>query len=141
MEGKVKLMTVIEYFEDGRPWKTHNIKNPDWKQVEMAIRKMDDRFFPNVMLSCKDLSPTDSCFDDEDAFTIMGGNGKIALFHQFGDWQYVNSNGKENEVILWESDQGYFCKEKNIIYDIELVLRITKHYFQTGSYHNLDNIH
>ena len=117
-------MTVIEYFEDGRPWKTHNVLNPGWKEVETAIRKMDDRFFPNVMLSCKDLSFNDSCFDDEDAFNIVGGNGKIALSQQLCSWEYDDGSGRDTEVILWESDQGYFCKEKNVISDIELALRI-----------------
>ena len=36
-----------------------------------------------------------------------------------------------------DSDQGYFCKGKNVLTDVEKVLRITKVFYETGSYEAL----
>ena len=38
---------------------------------------------------------------------------------------------------LWDSDQGYFCKEKNVLTDVEKVLRIAKAFYDSGSYAGL----
>ncbi len=48
--------------------------------------------------------------------------------------------GSEREVRLWESDQGYFCREKNVLLDIEKALRIVKTFFETASYGGLDAV-
>jgi hypothetical protein len=57
-----------------------------------------------------------------------------------GDWQYENAGGGEGEVRLWESDQGYDCREKNVLTDVAKVLRITKAFYETGSYDKLDTV-
>ncbi len=57
-----------------------------------------------------------------------------------GDWQYEDPAGSDAEARLWDGDQGYYCKEMNILTDIEKVLRITKEYYATGSYKNLDEV-
>ena len=67
-------------------------------------------------------------------------NPDISFFHQMGDWQYEDPNGGDDEVRLWESDQGYFCCEKNVLTDIEKVLRRIKVFYETGSYDNLDQV-
>ena len=73
-------------------------------------------------------------------FNVCGGAGRWALFHIMGDWQYVDPNKGDGEVRLWESDQGYFCQEKNILTDVEKVLRVTKAFYDTGSYEGLDEV-
>lgn len=119
-------MTIVEYFQDKDGWTTHNKTNPSWGEIENAVRKMDNNLFPIVQMSCLELSDNETCFDDEDSFNIIGGDGRIALFHQCGDWQYENNDGGDDEVRLWESDQGYFCKEKNVITDIQYALKIIR---------------
>jgi hypothetical protein len=57
-----------------------------------------------------------------------------------GDWQYSDAAGSDEEVRLWTSDQGYFCAQRNILTDIDKVLRIVKVYYETGSYAGLDAV-
>ena len=127
-------MTVIRYYRDGRHWDTEQVVTPEWSNVEAAIRKMENYCFPIVQLNATDNDQA------EDIFYICGGGGRWALFHIMGDWQYEEPGGGEGEVQLWDSDQGYFCREKNILTDIEKVLRITKAFYDTGSYVGLDAV-
>ncbi len=95
---------------------------------------MDNYCFPIVQLGVGDHT------EDEDEFNIIGGNGRIALFHLMGEWHYEDPNGSQEETRLWDSDQGYFCRECNVLTDIEKVLRITKAFYTTASYDDLDKI-
>lgn len=95
---------------------------------------MDNYCFPIVQLSCNEFD------DDEEMFNVIGGNGRWALFHMMGDWQYNDPNGSNANVRLWDSDQGYFCQQRNVITDINCVLRITKAFYDTGSYEGLNGI-
>lgn len=92
-----------------------------------AIRRMDDHFFPIVQLNCTERD------DDETLFNVIGGKGRFALFHQMGDWQYRDPAGSDAEVRLWTSDQGYFCAQRNVLTDVDKVLRIVKAYYESGS--------
>ncbi len=127
-------MTVIRYYRDGRHWDSEKITSPSWDDVEVAVRRMDNYCFPIVQLNTTERD------DNEDMFNICGGAGRWALFQIMGDWQYEDTFGGEGEVRLWDSDQGYYCKEKNIVTDIEKVLRITKMYYHTGSYRELHSV-
>ena len=127
-------MTVIRYYRDGRPWDEERIDSPSWSDVESAIRRMENYCFPIVQLNLTDSD------EDESIFNIVGGDGRWALFHMMGDWQYETPGGGEDEVRLWDSDQGYYCREKNILKDIDTVLHITKAFYETGSYDGLDQL-
>jgi hypothetical protein len=134
MASPIHHMTAIRYYRDGRNWDTEQINFPSWSDVEAAIRRMDNYCFPIVQLN------TTESEADEDIFNVCGGEGRWALFHMMGEWQYEEPGGSDGEVRLWESDQGYYCSEKNILTDIEKVLRITKVFYETGSYDSLDNV-
>lgn len=140
MSSPVKHMSVVEYFRDARPWVTHRIDAPVWGGVKRAIERMDNYCFPIVLLSCIDPGDEGTGFDDENALNIIGGNGRFALFQYLGEWQYENPRGGTEEVRLWESDQGYFCQEKNVLRDIDHVLRIVKVFYETGRYENLNEV-
>jgi len=56
------------------------------------------------------------------------------------DWQYEDPGGGEGQARLWDSNQGYHCKEKNVLTDIEKVFRIAKTYYETGSYDGLSDV-
>jgi len=94
---------------------------------------MDNYCFPIVELN------TGESDENENLFNICGGAGQWALFQIMGDWQYEDPAGGEGEIRLWDSDQGYYCKEKNVLTDIEKVLRITKGYYDTGTYEGLSS--
>lgn len=95
---------------------------------------MDNYCYPIVQLNT-----TDNEYD-ESIFNICGGSGRWALFHIMGMWQYEQPGGSEEEVRLWDSDQGYYCREKNLLTDIAKVLRIAKFFYETGSYVDLDHV-
>lgn len=130
-------MTVFQYFRDDRPWSSEQIESPTWADVEAAIRRMDNYCFPVVWLNCDEDDNED---ESEDIFCVIGGDGRWTLFRFMGEWNYEDPNGGDGEVRLWESDQGCFCRERNVITEAEKVLRITKKYYETGTYDNLDDV-
>ena len=134
MSSPVRQLTAIRYYRDGRPWDSETVDSPTWDAVVAAIRRMDDDLYPIVQLNCTDYE------DDESIFNVIGGDGRFALFHEMGDWQYTDPAGTDAKVRLWQSDQGYFCAERNILTDIDKVLRIVRAYYETGSYAGLDAI-
>jgi hypothetical protein len=134
MDQPIKLLTEIEYFRDQRPWAEHQIASPAWHDVESAVRRMENFCFPFVQLHRTE-------FDDaDDTLYIIGGDGRYAMSHMMGEWQYVDETRGDAPVHLWESDQGYECLERNIATDVEKVLRIAKRFYETGSYAQLDAI-
>jgi len=134
MKRAIHHMAVVRYFLDGRPWDVVQVIEPAWEEVEHAIRRMD-----NVSLPLVQLNPT-ADEENEDVFNVLGGDGRWALFQIMGSWHFENPEGGEEEVTLWESDQGYSCKARNILTDIEAVLRITRQFYRTGSYEGLSEV-
>lgn len=134
MASPIHHMTVIRYYRDGRHWDDQEVRSPNWSDVEAAIRQMDNYCFPIVQLNCTEFE------DDEGIFNIIGGDGRWALFHMMGEWQYDDGSGRKGDVRLWDSDQGYFCQECNVLTDVEKVLRITRRFYETGSYDQLDDV-
>jgi hypothetical protein len=127
-------ITVVRYYRDGRHWDTEKIISPAWPDIEYAIRRMDNYCYPIVQLNTTDDE------EDENIFNICGGAGRWALFHMMGEWQYEEPGGSEEDVRLWDSDQGYHCRRKNILADIAKVLRVVKSFYETGSYDDLDKV-
>ena len=71
----------------------------------------------------------------------VGGAGRWALLQIMGDWQYEDpTSNDDREVWLWESDQGYACRGKNVLTDVEKVLRIVRKFYESGSYAGLDAV-
>lgn|SRR5690349_15795297 len=134
MAAPIHHMTAIRYYRDRPGWDAQQIHSPTWSDVESAIGRMDNYCFPIVQLNTTDND------EDENVFNILGGDGRWALFHMMGEWQYAEPGGSEKEVRLWESDQGYFCREKNVLGDVEKVLRIVKKFYETGMYDDLDSV-
>jgi hypothetical protein len=122
------------YYRDNRPWDAEIIRWPSWADVESAVRRMEDYCFPIVHLN-----PTEDV-DYEYKFIVVGGAGRWAVADYMGEWQYEDPAGSDKETKLWSSDQGYYCLEKNVLTDIEKVLRITKAFYDTGSYDGLDAV-
>jgi hypothetical protein len=127
-------MIVTRYYRDGRPWDQELVDAPTWAAVEAAIRRMDNYCFPIV-----ELNPTDE-EDSQSMFNVVGGAGRWALFNIMGRWQYADPAGSNEEVRLQASDQGYFCAAKNVLTDIEKALRITREFYDTGSYDGLNAV-
>ena len=128
---KAHHLTIVHY-PPRQHWHCIEVRSPSWEEVSAAIRRMDDVEYPIVQLSWKDV---DTCFDDEASFNIVGGAASgFALFEYDAGWEFEDLDGADEDVRLWQSDQGYFCKRRNIIVDIDAVLKLTRIYFETGSY-------
>src|SRR5437762_3319891 len=113
MTSPIRCMLIVRYYRDGRHWDTERINAPAWPEVEAAIRRMDDYCFPIVQLN-----PTDEDWG-EDVLNVIGGAGRWALFETMEKWQYEDPQGSDEPISLWKSDQGYSCKAKNILTDVE----------------------
>lgn len=127
----VRHLTVVHY-PPGEHWTCLEVASPTWEAASAAILKMDDDEYPIVQLSWKDV---ESGFDDEESFNIIGGRVTgFALFECVQGWVFDDPAGGDEEVRLWQSDQGYFCQRRNIVGRVEEVLVLARVYFETGSY-------
>ena len=134
MASPIHNMEAIRYYRDRRPWDTERIEAPTWAQVEEAIRRMDNYCFPIVHLNTTDVPWNDDIFNVEDRPATSTADDMM------GEWQYEDPAGSDEEVRLWDSDQGYYCKAKNILTDVEKVVRIARVYYDTGSNEGLDAV-
>jgi hypothetical protein len=124
-------LTVVHY-PPGEHWTCQEVVSPRWEDVSAAILGMDDNEFPIVQLSWK---AVESGFDDEESFNIIGGRVPgFALFECVPGWEFDDPAGGDEDVRLWRSDQGHFCKRRNIVASVEDVLTLARIYFETGSY-------
>jgi hypothetical protein len=129
-------LTIVRY-PPGEGWRCAEIRQPSWLAISAAIRAMDDDEFPWIQLSWK--KAVASCGEDEQSLNIMGGaDAGFAVFEFMGRWQFEDPLGSNEDVRLWQSDQGYYCKRKNIIADVGDVLMLAQVYFETGSYEALE---
>jgi hypothetical protein len=130
-------LTIVHY-PPREPWRCLEAQSPNWKQVSDAIQAMDDRAYPIVQLSWANV---ESCFEDESSFNIIGGVASgFALFEYNPGWTFEDPEGSDEDVRLWQSDQGYYCKRKNIITEIDAVLKLAHVYFETGSYDEIRKV-
>ena len=130
-----KHLTIVRY-PPGEHWQLVEIAQPLWLDVSAAITKMDDDEHPSIQLSWKNVS---SGGEDEESLCIFGSSAVgFAVFEFMGRWQFEDPRGSNEEVRLWQSDQGYYCKRKNIIADVGDALMLAKVYFETGSYEPLE---
>lgn len=124
-------LTVVHY-PPREHWHCVEVRSPSWEAVSGAIRQMDDHEYPIVQLSWKVVN---TCFDDDTSFNIIGGGASgFALFELVAGWRFEDPNGNDEDIRLWQSDQGYFCKRRNILADIAAVMRLAQVYFETGSF-------
>ena len=127
----VRRLTFVVYGETGKDWHFEKTFNPGWDAIVAAIDRLDKFHYPWVWLFIGD--------EDEDAsvdcLTIMGGDGVYWLGLTAGKYDQLrlfDPNKGSHEVQLWTSDQGFADQEMYVTYDRELVLRIARHFGETG---------
>src|SRR5258707_38713 len=91
MKSPIHNLTAVRYYRDGRHWDLERINSLTWRDVEAAVRRMDNYCFPWVQLN------TSGNDEDENIFNVIGGEGRWALFHLMGDWQYEDPLGSDKE--------------------------------------------
>ena len=127
----VRCLTIVVYGETGKDWHFEQTADPTWEEIVASIYRLDKFRYPWVWLFIGD--------EDEDAsvacLTVMGGDGVYWLGLTAGKYDQLrlfDPNKGTQEVELWTSDQGFADQEAYVTYDIDLVLRIAKHFGETG---------
>jgi len=100
------------------------VVRPSWEQVQAAIRRMENFCYPILTIA------TDP--EQQHALFIVGGPRRFAVADLTGTWQYERPDGGKDEVRLWASDQGYYCRERNLIHSRRKVLDLARAFFETG---------
>lgn len=103
--------------------------HPSWEQVQAAVRRMENFCYPIVTIA------TDP--EEQHALFIVGGPRRFAVADLTGTWQYERPDGGKEEVRLWASDQGYYCRERNVIRSRGKVLDLARAFFETGNFANV----
>ena len=125
----IKVLEVTEYPPSGRGYTTRATPNPTWEQIETAIRALNHYQLPFIYLCL-----SEECYG-EDCLSVLGGpkGYAISVADSEGGWlQYCDPRHTGGDVPVWTSDQGYYPKERYVTYDVELVLRVARHYAEGG---------
>jgi hypothetical protein len=122
----VKVLAVTEYPPDPShdPYETHSFPNPTWAQINSAIRALNHYCLPFINIGLDEMCEGDNCL------SVMGGPNGYCIFE--GDKLYFDPNHTGGEVDVWTSDQGFYPEERNVTYDIDLVLKLARYYAEHG---------
>ena len=108
------------------------LENPSWDDVENAVQRLDQTHYTAVELHRSGDEP-------EQVFCVIGGAGQWYLVDSKLRWEFDDPNGGEEFVMIWV-DKDMECKRRHLLTDQEEVLRITKRFYETGSFHDLDAV-
>ena len=127
----IRCLTFVVYGETGWGWHLEKVPNPTWDEIVTAIQRLEKFRYPWVLLFIgdEDEDPTVDCL------TIMGGEGVFWLALTAGKYEQLrlfDQTKGTHEVKVWTSDQGFADEERQVTYDIDLVLRIAKYFGETG---------
>ena len=126
----VKCLTIVVY-ETRWDWHFEKTFNPTWHEIIASIDRLDKFRYPWVWLFVGDETENSTV----DCLTIMGGDGVYWLALSAGRYDQLrlfDPNKGSHEIDVWTSDQGFADEEKPVTYDRELVLRIARHFGETG---------
>jgi hypothetical protein len=127
----IRCLSSAVYGETG--WDCHMEKtaNPTWDDVVAAVRRLDTFRYPWVWLFIGDNDEDGSL----DCLTIMGGDGAYWIGLCAGPYDQLRLFDPEKgdeEIQVWTSDQGFADRACHVTGDLDLVLRIAKHFGDTG---------
>lgn len=128
---RVKVLEYVTYEEDGWTWRSQEVPDPSWEQVEAAIRRLDRFRHPFLFLRLR------AEVADEERLEVMGGNGAYWVAGTFDGYfqrRLVNPHGGSAEIPVWTSDQGFSDEERFVVGDVELVLRVARYFAEHGDF-------
>src|SRR4051794_7639485 len=102
------------------------VDHPSCAQVQAAIRRMEYYCHPIVTIAT----------DAEEQHAPFGRqwSAPVRRGRSYRDMAFARSDGFDREVRLWASDQGYYCRERNIIRSRRKVLDLARAFFETGDF-------
>lgn len=131
----INAMLVTEYATATGPHKCGMVRNPDWNEIEAAVRRLERCRFPFVWFY-----RSADAFDDEvPDLEVVGGRGEYAIKAYQCDGSVlsvVDVQRTRNRVDIWESDQGWSLPENELCPDLEKALRIVRLFCETGEMHS-----
>jgi hypothetical protein len=128
---KVHLLHVTIYDAAGWKWRTERIRNPSWDDIELAIRCLDRFCYPFIWLW------QDPDIDDDaiPEFNVMGGDGEYTMDYgpEGTELRYYDPTRGDEEIKVWQSDQGYVSQAKYCCSSLDIVLRVTRYFAEHGT--------
>ncbi|MSR65729.1 MAG: hypothetical protein EXS18_08130 [Verrucomicrobiae bacterium] len=127
----VQRLLVAEYQSDGWGCQERWIVDPEWHQVERAIRELDRFMRPYLWFYTDDENASDDELPD---LEIMGGKGAYAIewFRNGTKLRYIDQSQGKEIIVIWESDQGAEIAARNVCFDVETVVSATKYFCEHG---------
>jgi hypothetical protein len=133
-----KSLYLTEYDETGWNPQSQLVANPTWEQIDASIRRLDKFSFPFVWIYLRpDADP-----QDVPEFEVIGGAGDYVVacsvegYHQR---RVLVNDDAHDEIEVWTSDQGATASGKHVLHDVDAVLRITRHFCETGGFDPLSH--
>lgn len=132
---RVKFLRAEVYGPDGWNPRPERIRNPSWHQIEQAILRLDRFRYPWVWLFLTEAETKPDEEELQECLTIMGGREAYFLELNAGEHDQLTllyPDAPQETVEVWESDQGMSVSAREVTADIDLVLRVAKHFAATG---------
>ncbi len=132
----ITQLEVIVYPQPGYRWHEELTDDPDWQEIEAAIRRLDRHEYPFLELY---LAPGNGSVVHH--LNIIGGKGEYGLtgfderHHERFRFRDPSRPKGSDRIEIWTSDQGAAFQATYLCNDLAVVLRIAKHFAETG---NLD---
>ena len=106
------------------PCTESTVELPGWSEIENAIKKLDRDLFPFVWIYFDPRSRPDDVPDVE----VVGGRSAytIRILNEGAFHSYFDPRQSDEEVWVWESDQGAAVPRNQTCGDLALVLEIVK---------------
>lgn len=128
---KVKVLQITIYDADGWTWRTEQVCNPTWNDIEQAVRRLDRFRYPFIWL----YQQIDAEPEDVPDFSVIGGEGEFAMDEMAdGTYRRYHDPTRGDDMIkAWRSDQGAEFEAKYCCSSLDTVLRATRYFCEYGT--------
>ncbi|MCH8044579.1 MAG: hypothetical protein IID44_12770 [Planctomycetes bacterium] len=119
----------VENNPDGDEIEVQSIANPEWSQIETAIRNLDGRYHSTIRLYTR---PESTAEDLE----INGGNGTYFMLGCIGGdrFVHVDENQRRGSLTFQTGWQMYSWPRKFCLFDVERVVDATRYFCHNGRF-------
>ena len=121
----------IAHYSGQYDWSAHDLSNPTWDQIEIALRRLDQFAYPYVWLLVGEAEDWGR-MEQEGYLNIIGGNGTYCVDGATpldGRRRLsMSPHSRGRRVNVWLSDQGFSSEERFVCKDIETIIRLARHF-------------